>query len=107
MFISNSKPKGKAKYVFDIGAEQIGEYLTTAQPPEEGAEEDTPPVITTRWIVNKTQQLSNLYDPTGDDLKSPEMDKAECKCQSIENLVFIQFIYLFKFNQLVKVEISG
>ncbi len=25
------QPKGNAKYVFDIGAEQIGEYLTTAQ----------------------------------------------------------------------------
>ena len=92
--------------MFDIGAEQIGEYLTTAQPPEEGAEEDTPPVITTRWIVNKTQQLSNLYDPTGDDLKSPEMDKAECICQSQKHFVLFNFIYVFKF-QLVKVEISG
>jgi hypothetical protein len=25
------QPKGNGKYVFDIGAEQIGEYLTTAQ----------------------------------------------------------------------------
>ena len=25
------QPKGNGKYVFDIGAEQLGEYLTTVQ----------------------------------------------------------------------------
>jgi len=70
-------PKGKGKYVFDIGAEQVGEYLTTAQAPEEGAEEDTPPVVTTRWIVERTQQVSSMYEPTADDLRSPELDKPE------------------------------
>lgn len=70
-------PKGKGKYVFDIGAEQIGEYLTTAQPPDESAEDDAPPVITTKWIVEKTQQLSNMYEPTADDLRSPDLDKPE------------------------------
>lgn len=65
--------------MFDIGAEQVGEYLTTAQPPEEGAEEDTPPIITTKWIVEKTQQLSSMYEPSADDLRSPDMDQLECE----------------------------
>lgn len=68
-------PKGKSKYVFDIGAEQIGEYLTTAQPPEDGAEEDAPPVIKSRWIVEKTQKLSNLYEPSPEDLILKEEEK--------------------------------
>ena len=28
---SFKQPKGNGKYVFDMGSEQIGEYLTTAQ----------------------------------------------------------------------------
>ena len=73
------KPKGKGKFVFDIGAEQLGEYLLSAQVPEDGAEEDTPPAISTKWIVEKTQQLSNMYEPTADDLKSPDMGNPECE----------------------------
>jgi radial spoke head protein 1 len=67
-------PKGNGKYVFDIGAEQTGEYLTTAQPPEE-AEDDAPPVINSKWIVDKTQKMSNLYEPTPEDLADKETDR--------------------------------
>ena len=82
--------------MFDIGAEQVGEYLTTAQPPEEGAEEDTPPAITTKWIVEKTQQLSNMYEPSADDLLSPEMDQPECKrCFFHSNWCAVFFIRTF------------
>jgi len=68
-------PKGNAKYVFDIGAEQIGEYLTTAQPPEDGNEEDAPPIITSKWIVHKTQKVSNMFEPTPEDLIEKEEEK--------------------------------
>jgi hypothetical protein len=38
------------------------------KPPEEGAEEDTPPVIISKWLVNRTQKISRLYEPTAEDL---------------------------------------
>jgi len=61
-------PKGHGKYVFNIGAEQIGEYITTAQAPDDAADEDAPPVINSRWIASKTQKLSNMYEPSPEDL---------------------------------------
>jgi hypothetical protein len=54
--------------VFDIGVEQLGEYFAIAQPPEDGAEEDAPPVILSRWNAHKTQKLSNMYEPTPEEL---------------------------------------
>ena len=69
--------------MFDIGAEQIGEYLTTAQPQEDGAEEDAPRVIKSRWFYHNVQKLSSLYEPTPEDLilkddeKKPEVSSSE------------------------------
>lgn len=70
-------PKGNGKYVFDIGAEQLGEYLTTAQPPEDGAEEDAPPVIISKWISHKTQKVSNMYEPTAEELLQQQLEEQE------------------------------
>jgi radial spoke head protein 1 len=70
-------PKGNGKYEFDIGAEQIGEYLTTAEPPEEGAEEDAPLIINSRWIASNTQKKSNAFEPTAEDLIEKEEEKDE------------------------------
>jgi hypothetical protein len=48
--------------------------------PEE-TEEDAPPVVNSKWIVHATQKLSNLYEPTPEDLIEKEVEKNNSKIE--------------------------
>ena len=45
------------------------------QPPEEGTDEYAPPIINSRWIAHKTQKLSNMFEPSPEDLIEKEAEK--------------------------------
>lgn len=77
-------PKSNGKYVFNNGAEQLGEYITTAQAPDDAAEDDAPPVIISRWIAHKTQKQSNMYEPTAEDLLQKEGSEHDLSHQDNE-----------------------
>jgi len=58
-------PKGKGKYIFDIGCEQLGEYMTIEQPRPDDAEEDAPPILVPKWKAGRVQPIQ-LADPNAD-----------------------------------------
>ena len=66
-------PKGKGKYIFDIGCEQLGEYLTIEEPRPDDAEEDAPPILIPKWKAGRVQPIQ-LAEPKGDEVNENSED---------------------------------
>ena len=60
-------PKGKGKYIFDIGCEQLGDYLTIEEPRPDDAEEDAPPILIPKWKAGRVQPIQ-LAKAKGDEI---------------------------------------
>jgi hypothetical protein len=81
------------------------QLLFEIKPPDEGADEDAPPVIVSKWICHKTQKLSDMYDHIGDDVKSQVNDEPEG--QPINNFYHVSSFFILNIFCFVSINIEN
>ena len=62
------------------------------QPPEDGAEEDAPPVIISKWIAHKTQKQTNMYEPTAEELLQREISSHDGQFKCVQQIIMYEYM---------------